>query len=114
MRYKVLDENGFLKNIILLENKDDYSLPEGYTLLEDDGEYIYPPEIKKEQILAQITLLESTITERRKNEAIIGIQESINFIQGVLDKIAELRQQLNELPKQAQELMGQINASKEE
>jgi hypothetical protein len=45
-------------------------------------------------VLTEITLLENTITERRKREAMLGNAEAIAFIQGVEDDIAIERAKL--------------------
>ena len=44
--------------------------------------------------LTEITLLENTISERRKREALLGNAEAIAFIQGVEDDIAIERAKL--------------------
>lgn len=49
------------------------------------------PAVINAAILAEIAALETSVTERRKQEAIIGDQDAVAFIKGMRELIADLR-----------------------
>jgi len=82
MRYAIIEKNKVI-NIIELENADDYSVSEGFMLLQSDdvniGDDFKNGVITKKEIpiipptiIQQIAALAATITERRTREATLA------------------------------------------
>jgi hypothetical protein len=93
-RYKLIDSEGYTENIILIDNLEDYPLPDGYSVELDDGVYNKKPLNQTTNILTKIQLLELKVTTRRLLEASLGNEDSINFLAQINTELESLRQQL--------------------